>query len=173
MAKTAGAKKKAAPKKTASEPKLPKGLYKTAKLVKKMSVTRGRIVRVFNQNKKTFANPDYLMVWMQDGKGKWNVYAFTDREIKAGLDRAKKNKEDLTKLSFITDLPDTPAPEPNKPSPEPVTGGEDTSINQRNVEDKESLQDPRPVSTSTNKGFTHPSREGAPSNDEGDEGENS
>lgn len=98
--------KKAAAKK--ADPKPPvKGAKLTAKVLDKVKIVAGRLVRVWNQNKKPAANPDYYAIWVENANGKGErCLLFTPAQIQVAEERAIANKEDLTKKDWFTDLVD-------------------------------------------------------------------
>ena len=72
-------------------------------------IVAGRIVRVRNTKKPKFSNAknEYLAIFVEDANGKnERCLLFTERELKVAEYRAKRNKEDLTKKSFLQDLID-------------------------------------------------------------------
>jgi hypothetical protein len=80
-----------------------------ANLIDKVRVKAGRLIKVWNTEKKKFSNaaPKYVSVWVEDADGgNERCLLFTEREIKAAEDRASKNLEDLTKKDFVTNLVD-------------------------------------------------------------------
>lgn len=80
-----------------------------ANLIDVVKIKSGRLVRVWNTEKKKFSNaaPKYVSVWVEDADGKnERCLLFTENEIKRAEDRSNKNKEDLTKKSFFTDIID-------------------------------------------------------------------
>jgi len=69
----------------------------------------GRLVRVKNTKTKSFAHESdsYISVWVKDTDGlNPRCLLFTDSEITKAELRAEKNKEDLTKRSFISSILD-------------------------------------------------------------------
>lgn len=80
-----------------------------ATLIDKVKVKAGRLIRVWNDQKKKFSNaaPEYVSVWVEDADGKnERCLLFTNHEIQVAEERAKKNLEDLTDKSIFTDLLD-------------------------------------------------------------------
>ena len=78
-----------------------------ANLIDKVKIKQGRLVRVYNQERNFGAAPIYVAVQVEDANGEnERCLLFTENEIKAAEERADKNKEDLTKTSFFTDLLD-------------------------------------------------------------------
>lgn len=80
-----------------------------ASLIDKVRVKAGRLIRVWNDERKKFSNaaPEYISVWVEDADGKnERCLLFTDHEIKVAEERAEKNKEDLTSKGLFTDLID-------------------------------------------------------------------
>jgi hypothetical protein len=80
-----------------------------ANLIDQVRVKTGRLIKVWNTEKKKFSNakPWYISVWVEnaDGSGE-RCLLFTEAEIKAAEERARKNQEDLTDKSFFTNLLD-------------------------------------------------------------------
>jgi len=80
-----------------------------ASLIDIVKVKAGRLIRVWNEDRKKFSNSklEYISVWVEDADGKnERCLLFTDNEIKVAEERAEKNLEDLTDKSFFTDLID-------------------------------------------------------------------
>ena len=80
-----------------------------ANLIDKVRVKAGRLIRVWNDERKKFSNaaPEYVSVWVEDADGKnERCLLFTQHEIKVAEERAEKNKEDLTNKGLFTDLVD-------------------------------------------------------------------
>ena len=80
-----------------------------ATLIDKVRVKAGRLMRVWNDERKKFSNaaPEYISVWVEDADGKnERCLLFTDHEIKVAEERAEKNKEDLTSKGLFTDFID-------------------------------------------------------------------
>ena len=84
-----------------------KGFKQTAKVLDKVKVVMGRLVRVQNVGRKFGANEVYVAVQVEDANGKnERCLLFSEDQIRVAADRALKNKEDLTKKDFFTDLTD-------------------------------------------------------------------
>ncbi len=80
-----------------------------ASLIDKVKIKSGRLIRVWNTEKKKFSNASakYVSVWVEDADGKnERCLLFTEKEIQRAEERSKNNSEDLTTKSFITDLTD-------------------------------------------------------------------
>ena len=78
-----------------------------ANLIEQVKVKAGRLIRVWNTQKKRNENKGYVSVWVEDADGKnERCLLFTEREIERAELRASKNIEDLTKKGFITDIID-------------------------------------------------------------------
>ncbi len=80
-----------------------------AKLVDKVAIKNGRLVKVWNTLKKKFSNAKlmYFAIWVEDANGKnERCLLFTEAEIARAEHRALQNKEDLTKKCLITNLMD-------------------------------------------------------------------
>jgi len=80
-----------------------------ASLIDKVKIKAGRLVKVWNTEKKKFSNakPWYVSVWVEDANGKnERCLLFTEAEIKRAEERASKNQEDLTSKSFFTNIID-------------------------------------------------------------------
>ena len=80
-----------------------------ASLIDKVRIKAGRLVKVWNTEKKKFSNakPWYISVWVEDANGgNERCLLFTEKEIQAAERRAAANQEDLTKKDFVTDLVD-------------------------------------------------------------------
>jgi len=78
-------------------------------LIDQARVKAGRLIRVWNSEKKKFSNAaaQYVSVWVEDADGKnEQCLLFTEKEIQRAVDRAKKNEEDLTNKGWVTDLLD-------------------------------------------------------------------
>lgn len=64
----------------------------------KEKVRKGRLIKVANKDKKFGANDFYFALWVEDANGKnERCILLTDNQISVATDRAKKNREDLTK----------------------------------------------------------------------------
>lgn len=100
--------RKSAKKTKSKEMKPPhKSAKLTARVMDKVKVKAGRLIRVWNQKKKPGANPDYVAVWIEQANGgKEQCLLLTQSQIDVATKRAKENKEDLTKKDFWTDLND-------------------------------------------------------------------
>lgn len=80
-----------------------------ASLIDKVKVKAGRLIRVWNEDRRKFSNAkmQYISVWVEDADGKnERCLLFTDNEIKTAEERAENNLEDLTDKSFFTDFID-------------------------------------------------------------------
>jgi hypothetical protein len=80
-----------------------------ANLIDQVRVKAGRLIKVWNTEKKKFSNaaPKYISVWVEDADGgNERCLLFTEREIKAAEKRADANQEDLTSKRFFTDIAD-------------------------------------------------------------------
>ena len=80
-----------------------------ASLIDKVRIKAGRLIKVWNTEKKKFSNakPWYISVWVEDADGKnERCLLFTEKEIQAAERRAAANQEDLTKKDFVTNLVD-------------------------------------------------------------------
>ena len=80
-----------------------------ANLIDQVKVKAGRLIRVWNSERKKFSNSaaKFVSVWVEDADGKnEQCLLFTEKEIQRAVDRAKKNEEDLTKKAWATDLLD-------------------------------------------------------------------
>jgi hypothetical protein len=80
-----------------------------ASLIDKVKVKAGRLIKVWNTEKKKFSNakPWYISLWVEDADGKnERCLLFTENEIRKAEERAAKNEEDLTSKSFFTDIID-------------------------------------------------------------------
>lgn len=76
-------------------------------LIDLVRVKSGRLIRVWNQKKKTNAKASYVSIWVEDANGdNERCLLFTEKEIKRAQQRSEKNMEDLTNKGFITDLLD-------------------------------------------------------------------
>lgn len=76
-------------------------------LIDKVRIKAGRLVRVWNRHPHPAAKPKYVSVWVEDADGgNERCLLFTQREIDVAEHRARKNKEDLTKKHWFTDLLD-------------------------------------------------------------------
>jgi len=80
-----------------------------ASLIDQVRVKAGRLIKVWNTEKKKFSNakPGYISVWVEDADGtNERCLLFTEKEIAKAEFRASKNLEDLTQKGFVTDLVD-------------------------------------------------------------------
>lgn len=78
-----------------------------AQKIDNVKVKRGRLVRVANQKPHRNAKAVYTSIWIEDAKGKnEECLLFTEKELEVARQRALKNKEDLPKKDFLTDLLD-------------------------------------------------------------------
>ena len=80
-----------------------------AKKLDDVPVKSGRLIRVFNTERKAFsgANPSYVAVWVEDADGSnERCLLLTESQIKVAEARARKNPEDLTEKTWWTDLQD-------------------------------------------------------------------
>ena len=67
-------------------------------------VKAGKIIRVDNKERKFGANPEYLAIWVENQSNDEFCLLFTERELKVAKDRGDKNKEDIPRKGFFTDL---------------------------------------------------------------------
>jgi hypothetical protein len=78
-----------------------------ANLIDKVKIKPGRLVRVYNTEKKKNENDGYVSVWVEDANGKnERCLLFTEKEIQRAELRSTKNIEDLTEKNLLTDLLD-------------------------------------------------------------------
>jgi len=80
-----------------------------ASLIDIVKVKAGRLIRVWNTEKKKFSNSKdhYVSVFVEDADGKnERCLLFTENEIKNAEYRASRNPEDLTTKTWFTDLVD-------------------------------------------------------------------
>lgn len=73
------------------------------------TIKAGRLVKVTNKDRAKFsnANRSYYAVWVEDEDGdSERCLLFTEKELERAEYRASRNKEDLTKKGFLTDLLD-------------------------------------------------------------------
>ena len=80
-----------------------------ASLIDQVKVKAGRLIKVWNTEKKKFSNakPWYVSVWVEDADGKnERCLLFTEKEIQAAEKRAATNQEDITSKGFFTNLTD-------------------------------------------------------------------
>lgn len=76
-----------------------------AQKIDKVMVKSGRLIRVFNTNKKSAANKLYMAVQVEDADGSnERCLLFTENQVLKAQERANKNKEDLTTKGFLADL---------------------------------------------------------------------
>jgi hypothetical protein len=70
-------------------------------------VVAGRIIPVYNKNRKVNEDAVYYAVWVEDHNSKnERCLLFTDKELKRAEIKAKRNKEDLPKKCWIADMLD-------------------------------------------------------------------
>ena len=80
-----------------------------ANLIDEVRIKTGRLIKVWNTEKKKFSNakPWYVSIWVEDADGKnERCLLFTEKEIKASETRAAANQEDLTSKGFFTNVVD-------------------------------------------------------------------
>ena len=78
-----------------------------ANLIDKVKVKPGRLIRVYNTEKKKNENDGFVSVWVEDADGKnERCLLFTEKEIARSEERSKKNIEDQPNKNFFTDLID-------------------------------------------------------------------
>jgi hypothetical protein len=80
-----------------------------ASLIDQVRVKAGRLIKVWNTEKKKFSNakPWYISVWVEDADGKnERCLLFTQKEIEAAEKRAAANQGDLTSKGFFTNIID-------------------------------------------------------------------
>jgi hypothetical protein len=80
-----------------------------ASVIDKTTVKLGRRIRVWNDNRPKFSNAKklYEAIQVEDWNGEnEECLLFTQKEIEGARYRASRNKEDLTKKDFFTDLLD-------------------------------------------------------------------
>lgn len=78
-----------------------------AKLIDDVSVKAGRVIKVWNTERKAFSNSKdyYNAIWVEDANGgNERCLLFTDHELERAEYRASKNTEDLPQKGFWTDL---------------------------------------------------------------------
>jgi hypothetical protein len=68
-------------------------------------VVFSRLIPVKNKNRRPFSNTHYLAIWI-DGEETSKCFLMTENEIKKAEYRAFRNREDLTKKNWLTDLLD-------------------------------------------------------------------
>lgn len=70
-------------------------------------VVKGRLITVPNKERKFGSALSYQLVWVEgENGGNERPLLFTPEEILKAEERANKNKEDILKKSFFTDLLD-------------------------------------------------------------------
>ena len=77
--------------------------------LKDVSVKAGRLIPVYNKDRRKFSNAKrhYTAVCVEDADGSnERCLLFTDHELKRAEERAQKNPEDLTEKSWWTDIQD-------------------------------------------------------------------
>jgi hypothetical protein len=80
-----------------------------ANLIDQVRVKAGRLIKVWNTEKKKFSNakPWYISLWVEDADGgNERCLLFTEKEIQAAEKRAAANQEDLTSKGFFTNVLD-------------------------------------------------------------------
>ena len=78
-----------------------------ANLIDKVKVKAGRLIRVWNQDRKGRAKETYVSVWVEDASGdNERCLLFTESEIFRAQHRAEKNLEDITTKGWLHDLVD-------------------------------------------------------------------
>lgn len=78
-----------------------------ANVIEQVKVKMGRLIRVWNTEKRKTENLGYVSVWVEDANGKnERCLLFTEKEIQRAEYRASRNMEDLTKKSTLTDFMD-------------------------------------------------------------------
>jgi Tol biopolymer transport system component len=80
-----------------------------AKLLKDVDVKAGRLITVWNTEKKAFSNSKdhYTSVWVEDEDGEnERCLLFTKKEIERAEYRALRNPEDLTEKGWWSNLID-------------------------------------------------------------------
>jgi hypothetical protein len=80
-----------------------------ANLIDEVRIKTGRLIKVWNTEKKKFSNakPWYVSIWVEDADGKnERCLLFTEKEIQAAETRAAANQEDLTSKGFFTNVVD-------------------------------------------------------------------
>lgn len=70
-----------------------------------MATRIGKLETVTNQGKVAQASDTYLCVWVKNQAGKFPLL-LTEAELSNAIHRAKKNPEDITKLSLISKILD-------------------------------------------------------------------
>ena len=77
--------------------------------IDKVRVAKGRLIRVVNTERVKFsrANSKYISLQVEDADGgNERCLLFTERAIQEAENRAKRNPEDLTTKSLLTDIID-------------------------------------------------------------------
>ena len=78
-----------------------------ANLIEQVRVKMGRLIRVWNTQKRKTEKLGYVSVWVEDADGKnERCLLFTEKEIQRAEYRASRNMEDLTKKNLLTDFVD-------------------------------------------------------------------
>ena len=80
-----------------------------ANLIDKVKIKAGRLIKVWNTEKKKFSNASakYVSVWVEDADGtNERCLLFTEQQIAVAEKRAKANQEDLTEKSLFNNLID-------------------------------------------------------------------
>jgi len=80
-----------------------------AKLLESVGVKAGRLIPVWNTERKAFSNSKdrYMAVWVEDADGEnERCLLFTENEIQRADYRASRNPEDLPEKGWWTDLVD-------------------------------------------------------------------
>jgi hypothetical protein len=80
-----------------------------AKLIDKVLVKNGRLIKVLNMNKPKFSNANntYYAIWVENANGhNERCLLLTEKEIKVAENRAMKNKEDLTSKNLLLNILD-------------------------------------------------------------------
>ncbi len=78
-----------------------------ANVIEQVRVKMGRLIRVWNTEKRKNENIGYVSIWVEDADGKnERCLLFTEKEIERATHRANRNIEDLTKKDLLTDFMD-------------------------------------------------------------------
>lgn len=78
-----------------------------SRLIDRVRIKAGRLVRVWNKRPHPSASAKYVAVWVEDADGcNERCLLFTPYEIARAEDRSSRNLEDLTKKGWFTDLLD-------------------------------------------------------------------